>query len=53
MSEYLTTEYLTTEYEGTRPVPGEPGNAADAPAKSAAQDVGQSLQQSPACERKR
>lgn len=75
------SEYVATEYEGTRPVPGEPGDADDALAKdkamqpaqagkqaagdvartadtagqarSAAQDVKQPLQQSPACERKR
>jgi hypothetical protein len=47
------SEHVSTEYEGTRPVPGEPGNAGDAPAKSAAQDGRQPLQQSPACERSR
>jgi len=47
------SEHVAPEYEGTRPVPGEPGRAGGAPAKSAAQDVRQHLRQSPACERKR
>jgi hypothetical protein len=47
------SEQVAPEYEGARPVPGEPGRAGGAPAKSAAQDVRQLLQQSPACERKR
>ena len=51
------SEYVATEYEGTRPVPGEPGNADGAPAKNKAmqpaQDGRQPLRQSPACERKR
>ena len=47
------SEYVATEYEATRPVPGEPGNADGAPAKSAAQARRQPLRQSPACERKR
>jgi hypothetical protein len=47
------SEHLATEYEGTRLVPGGPGHADDAWAKSAAQDVKQPLQRSPACERKR
>ena len=47
------SEYVTTEHEGTRPVPGEPGNADDALAKSAAQSVKQPPLQSPACERNR
>ncbi|HET9081968.1 MAG TPA: hypothetical protein VFO01_15835 [Trebonia sp.] len=47
------SEHVATEYEGTRPVPGEPGHAGGGPAKAAAQDVGQPLQQSPAYERKR
>jgi hypothetical protein len=32
------SEHVVTEYEGTRPVPGEPGHAGGASAKSAAQD---------------
>jgi hypothetical protein len=47
------SEHVATEYEGTRPVPGAPGHAGGAPAKSAAQDVRQPRPQSPACERKR
>ena len=47
------SEHVAPEYEGTRPVPGELGRAGGAPARSAAQDVRQHLQQSPACERKR
>ena len=47
------SEHVATKYEGTRPVPGEPGNAGDAPAKSAAQDGRQPLHQPPACERSR
>jgi hypothetical protein len=47
------SEHVATEYEGTRLVPGEPGNADDAPAKAAAQDGRQPLQQPPACERRR
>jgi hypothetical protein len=47
------SEHVATEYEGTKPAPGEPGQAGGAPARSAARDVGQPRQQSPACERKR
>jgi hypothetical protein len=47
------SEHMATEYAGTGPVPGEPGHACGAPAKSAAQDVRQRLRRSPACERKR
>jgi hypothetical protein len=51
------SEYVATEHEGTRPVPGEPGNAHDGPAMDKAmqpaQAGGQLLRQSPAGERKR
>jgi hypothetical protein len=51
------SEYVATEYQGTRPVPGEPGNAGGVSAKNTAmqpaQDVRQPLRQSLACERKR
>jgi hypothetical protein len=47
------SEHVVPEYEGTRPVTGAPGHAGGAPAESAAQDVRQLVQQSPACERKR
>ena len=30
------SEHVATEYEGTRPVPGEPGDADDAPGKDTA-----------------
>ena len=30
------SDYMATQYEGTRPVPGEPGNAHDGPAKDEA-----------------
>src|SRR6266700_925026 len=32
----VVSEHVATEYEGMRPVPGEPGNADDAPAKDKA-----------------
>jgi hypothetical protein len=51
------SEYAATEYEGTRPVPGEPGNAHDRPAKDKAMQSAragrQPLRRSPACERRR
>ena len=51
------SEYVAGAYEGTRPVPGEPGDADGAPAKNKAtqpvQDGRQPLRQSPAGERKR
>jgi hypothetical protein len=35
------SEYVATEYEGTRPLPGEPGDAGDAPAKDTAMQPAQ------------
>jgi len=35
------SEYVATEYEGTRPVPGEPDDAGDAPAKDMAMQPAQ------------
>ncbi len=35
------SEHVATEYEGMRPVPGEPGNADDAPAKDKAMQPAQ------------
>lgn len=39
------SEYVATEYEGTRPVPGEPGDADDAWAKDKAMQPAQAGKQ--------
>ena len=39
------SEYVATEYEGTRPVPGEPGDADDASAKDKAMQPAQAGKQ--------